>query len=326
MLDRTPFIIGHRGACGYRPEHTLESYLLAIEMGVDCIEPDLVSTQDGYLIARHENDMTETTNVSDLPEFSNRKTTKLIDGAWKTGWFSEDFTLAEIKTLRAKERLDFRNQCYNNKWEIPTFQEILDLARSQSQKLGKKIYVYPETKHPSYFNALGLALEEPLVKVLQENGYTDADSPILIQSFEVSNLQKLNPLIDVPLVQLIDEPDKQPYDFRLTGDDRTYADLIKPSELAKISDYAEGLGVYKRLIVPLDQRGNLQQPTALIHDAHQLGLFVHAWTFRSEPQYLALDYQRQPEKEYLQFFELGIDGIFTDFPDTAVKVRKNAKS
>lgn len=317
----TPLVIGHRGASGYRPEHTLASYALAIQMGADYIEPDLVSTKDGVLIARHENNITDTTNVSENPKFSDRKTTKKIDGIDVNGWFTEDFTLAEIKTLRAKERLPFRNQSYNGKFEIPTLQEVIDLVKSKSLEKKRIIGIYPETKHPTYFQSINLPLEKPLVSILKRNGYTKKTDPVFIQSFEVTNLKQLHKLTDLPLVQLFDEPQVRPYDLIVKGDPRTYGDLAKPKELAKIANYATGVGPYKRLIVPTDENNKLKPPTTFIRDAHVAGLKVHAYTFRNEGQYLASDYNGNPEAEYEQFFRLGVDGVFSDFPDTAVKVR-----
>jgi glycerophosphoryl diester phosphodiesterase len=319
--NKQPLVIGHRGASGYRPEHTLASYELAIQMGADYIEPDIVSTKDGVLIARHENDISETTNVGNVREFANRKTTKKIDGREVNGWFTEDFTLAEIKTLRAKERLPFRNHSYDSQFEIPTLQEVIDLAKQKSTQTGRIIGIYPETKYPTYFKSIHLSLEEPLVAILEANGYTNSDAPVFIQSFEVENLKQLNKITDLPLVQLLDEADKQPYDFVMKGDSRTYADLTSPKELAKIAEYAEALGPYKRLIIPVSEDKRLKPATSLINDAHAVGLKVHTWTFRKEDQYLAPDYNGNPQAEYEQFFKLGIDGVFSDFPDIAVTVR-----
>jgi glycerophosphoryl diester phosphodiesterase len=317
-----PLVLGHRGASGYRPEHTLASYELAIQMGADYIEPDIVSTKDGILIARHENEISETTDVANRPEFANRKTTKKIDGKDVTGWFTEDFTLAEIKTLRAKERLPFRNQAYNGQFEIPTLQEIINLAKRKSVETRRIIGIYPETKHPTYFQSINLPLEKPLVNILKRNGYTRKIDPVFIQSFEVSNLKQLRRMTNLPLIQLFDEAQARPYDFVVKGDPRTYGDLAKPQELAKIARYATGIGPYKRLIVPVDQNNRLKPPTTLIRDAHVAGLKVHAYTFRNEGQYLAADYNGNPEAEYEQFFRLGVDGVFSDFPDTAIKVRR----
>jgi glycerophosphoryl diester phosphodiesterase len=319
--NKPPLIIGHRGASGYRPEHTLASYELAIQMGADYIEPDVVSTKDGILIARHENDITQTTNVSEKPEFASHKTTKKIDNKDVTGWFTEDFTLEEIKTLRAEERLPFRNHSYDGKFEIPTLQEVIELAKLKSSETGRTIGIYPETKHPTYFKSINLALEEPLVSLLNKNGYTKRNAPVFIQSFEVENLQQLNKMTDLQLVQLLDEAEMQPYDFVVKGDSRTYADLTAPQELAKIAEYADGLGPYKRLILPVGEDKRLKSATSLIEDAHAVGLKVHTWTFRKEEQYLAPDYNKNAQAEYEQFFKLGIDGVFSDFPDIAVDVR-----
>lgn len=325
-ISQLPIVIGHRGACGYRPEHTLASYELAIQMGADYIEPDIVSTQDGVLVARHENEITETTNVSDRREFANRKTTKIIDGQAVKGWFTEDFTLAELKTLRAKERLSFRNRAFDSHFAIPTLQEIIDLVQKKSAETGRAIGIYPETKHPTYFQSINLSLEEPLVALLEANGYTSQHDPIFIQSFEVENLKQLNQMTPLPLVQLLASGEQQPYDWMIKGDSRTYADLTTPAELAKIAQYADAIGPYKELIVPINQKQRLQPPTCLIDDAHGVGLKVHTWTFRNEQQYLAPDYNGDSEAEYEQFFQLGIDGVFSDFPDTAVMVRNRILS
>lgn len=314
-----PIIIAHRGASGFRPEHTLAAYELAINLGANYIEPDLVSTKDGILIARHENEISTTTNVAEYPEFANRLTTKLIDGKSITGWFTEDFTLAEIKTLKAKERLPFRNQSFNGMFSIPAFQEIIDLVKVKSREIGRSIGIYPETKHPTYFASLGLPLEETLIATLHNNGYKSATDPIFIQSFETGNLQKLSQLTDLPLIQLL-ENSGQPFDLTIKGDRRSYPDLTKPQELAKIAEYAAGIGPNKQMIIPVNNQGKLLSPTSLIADAHAVGLLVHPYTFRNETQYLSPDYHHNPELEYEQFFHLGVDGIFTDFTDTALTV------
>lgn len=349
-----PLIIGHRGASGLRPEHTLASYELAIQQGADFIEPDLVSTKDGVLIARHENaiaivdpatsEITEaTTDVAERPEFSDRLSTKVIDGQEITGWFTEDFTLAEIKTLRAQERLpELRPDSaqFDGQFEIPTLEEIINLAQEKGAELGRTIGLYPETKHPTYFDSIDLSLEEPLVAALESSGYTEPTDPVFIQSFEVGNLRDLNGLTDLPLVQLLGGGG-QPYDFAVNDDPRTYADLTAPDELLNIAEYADGIGPSKRLIIPaetVDRNGDgepddlngdgqisdadrfLQQPTPLIDDAHAAGLVVHPYTFRSEDFFLAQDYQGEPVQEYEQFFSLGVDGLFSDYPGTAFEV------
>lgn len=340
-------VIGHRGASGYRPEHTLASYELAIDLGADFIEPDLVSTRDGALVARHENAIaivhpvtgavTEaTTDVMDRPEFASRKTTKIIDGVSVLGWFTEDFTLAELKTLRAKERLPQlrpQNTAYDGLFEVPTLQEVIDLAKRKSRQLGRTIGIYPETKHPSYFQSIGLALEEPLVTVLEANGYNKKKDAVYIQSFEVANLQKLSRMTKVSIAQLINNSGK-PWDFVVSGDPRTYADMTTPDGLRAISKYADGIGANKNLIVPRDSANRLLPPTSLIADAHKAGLIVHAWTFRSENNFLpvgfrsgdpsAPDYLRQYgdyAAEYELFYSLGLDGVFSDQPDHAVMSR-----
>ncbi|BAT51414.1 Glycerophosphoryl diester phosphodiesterase [Nostoc sp. NIES-3756] len=332
-----PIIIGHRGASGYRPEHTLAAYELAIQMGADYIEPDLVSTKDGVLVARHENALAilnpdGTLNTTDTstdvylrPEFGDRKTTKVIDGRFITGWFTEDFTLAELKTLRAIERIPAirpQNTQYNGLFEIPTFQEIIDLAKKQSSLLGRSIGIYPETKHPTYFDSIGLSMEQSLVEILNGNKYIDEIAPVFIQSFEVSNLQKLNQLTNVSLVQLINN-DGQPYDFEFKRDYRLYSDLTKPEGLGEIATYANGIGVHKNLVISRDCQSNLLQPTTLINDAHKAGLLVHAWTFRDEDIFLPKNLQGNPQEEYKRFYEIGLDGVFSDNPDTAFTVRSS---
>ena len=320
-LTPAPIIIAHRGASGYRPEHTLASYELAIQMGADFIEPDLVSTKDHVLIARHENEISETTDVAARPEFANRRATKIIDGQKVTGWFTEDFTLAEIKTLRAKERLPFRDQKYDGQFEVPTFAEMIALAKGKSAETGRTIGIYPETKHPTYFRSIGLSLEEPLLALLQENEYRGRTAPVFIQSFEVGNLKMLRKLTDLPLIQLM-ETAGRPWDFTVAGDPRTYYDLATPAGLKEIATYADGIGPDKRMIVPVGPDGRLLSPTSLIKDARAAGLLVHPWTFRSDGSFLAPEYKGDPGKEYDQFFSLGVNGLFSDFSDTAVQARE----
>jgi glycerophosphoryl diester phosphodiesterase len=326
-----PMVIAHRGASGYRPEHTLEAYRLAIRMGADYIEPDLVATRDGQLVARHENEISGTTDVAARPEFAGRKTTKTIDGTAVTGWFTEDFTLAELKTLRAKERLPQvrpTNTTFDGRFEVPTLQEVIDLAASESRRLHRTIGIYPETKHPTYFQSIGLPLEEPLVAALRRNKLTHRNDAVIIQSFETANLRRLNKMIDVKLAQLLDASGR-PYDFVVAGDSRGYADLAKPDGLKWISTYADGIGVQKNLIVPRDAAGKLLPPTTLVQDAHQVGLIVHAWTFRAENQFLPVDFRLGTDPnargditaEYELFYGLGLDGVFSDHPDTAVAAR-----
>ena len=331
-----PLVIAHRGASGYRPEHTLAAYALGARLGADYIEPDLVSTKDGVLVARHENEISGTTDVASHPEFAARRTTKTIDGVTLTGWFTEDFTLAELKTLRAKERIPAirqRNTLYDGRYQVPTFQEVIDLSKRLSRKLGRTIGIYPETKHPTYFRTIGLPLEEPLVRILRRNDLDDRRDRVFVQSFEVSNLQWLDDRIDVPLVQLLSGPAARPYDFVAAGDPRTYGDMATPAGLREIARYADGVGPSKDYIVPRDAAGNSLAPTSFVRDAHRAGLLVHPYTFRNENTFLPLelrtpgtpaDYGRA-FVEYEQFFELGVDGLFSDNPDTAVEARADLR-
>lgn len=309
-----PLIFGHRGASGHRPEHTLASYQLAIDMGADYIEPDLVMTKDGVLMARHENEISGTTDVA--TKFPDRKTTKKVDGKDISGWFIEDFTLKEMKTLKANERLPFRNQTFNGKYEIPTFKEVLALVKKQKKVVG----IIPETKHPTYFQSINLPLEEALIKDLKEANFNKSNSPVIIQSFELTNLKKLKTMTKMPLVYLLDDPELVPFDHVVSGDKRTYKDMLTIENLKEISKTANAIGPYKRYIIPEDEKGNTMPPTELIKNAHDLNMKVYPYTFRSESQYLLKSYSSEA-KEYEQFFELGVDGVFSDFPDHAVAAK-----
>jgi len=358
--QQPPIIIGHRGASGELPEHTLEAYRLAILRGADFIEPDLVSTKDGQLIARHEPNLINTTDVASHLEFASRKTTKLVDGVAEEGFFASDFTLAEIKTLRAVMPQGFRTQVFNEVSEIPTLAEIISLVKEMEVITGKAVGIYPETKHPTFHDALGLSLEEKLIDVLNKQQFTNPER-IFIQSFEVSNLKDLNSTLlpqaglNLPLVQLFDAYDvaddgsliyadvyARPYDFAVKGDTRTYADLQTPSGLAEIATYADGIGPWKPMIqstkiVDANKDGRADDfnadgvvngqdrvvatPSTLVSDAHGKGLFVHAYTFRDEARYLASSYAGNPQTEFTNFINLGVDGFFTDFPGTGDLVR-----
>lgn len=355
-LDGTkPLIIGHRGAPGYRPDHTLEGYRKAIELGADFIEPDLVATRDGVLVARHEPNITETTDVKWRPEFASRKTLKTVDGLEQEGWFVSDFTLAELKTLRAIQPFTDRNQSFNGQFPIPTFDEVLDLARSESARLGRSIGVYPETKHPTWHASQGLRLEDRLLATLARYGYTSRTSPVILQSFEVGNLKYLRGKTQLRLVQLVDADDvnadgsirldppfDRPYDFAMAGDARTFASLLTPEGLKEIRTYADGIGPWKPYLVPsrlldanhdgqpddlngdgqIDMRDRVLLPaTDVVKHAHAAGLFVHAYTFRSEPRWLESDYRGDPMAEYRLFYSLGVDGVFSEFADHARAAR-----
>lgn len=289
-------------------------------MGADYIEPDLVMTKDGVLMARHENEISGTTDVAE--KFPERKTSKKVDGQDITGWFIEDFTMKEVKTLKARERLSFRNHTFDGKFEVPTFVEILEFVKKQSALKKRPIGIYPETKHPTYFQSIGLPLEEALVKELTLHGLNKKGALVFIQSFEMENLKKLKTLTKLPLIYLIDDPEKSPFDHIVKGDKRTYQDMVLPKNLKEISSIVYGIGPYKRYIIPTNANGDLLPPTTLIQDAHDVGLKVHPFTFRNEAQYLHKDYKSDPVNEYLQFFELGVDGVFSDFADVAVLARK----
>lgn len=361
LYGQPPLVIGHRGASGELPEHTLEAYQLAIRRGADFIEPDLVATRDGYLIARHEPNLINTTDVASRPEFADRRTTKLVDGIAEEGFFASDFTLAEIKTLRAVMPQGYRTQAFNGVFQIPTLEEIIDLVKREEAITGRQIGIYPETKHPTFHDDLELSLEEKLINTLVAKDFTNPGR-IFIQSFEVSNLKDLRTTImpaagvNLPLVQLLDAFDvnyadgsllyesvnARPYDFTVRGDTRTYADLQTPAGLAEIATYADGIGPWKRMIVSVKNVDNNNDglpddlnndgvindadritlpPTSLVRDAHNLGLLVHPYTFRNEGRFLASDYNGNPQLEYQQFIRLGVDGFFTDFPGTGDLVR-----
>ena len=328
-LEGKVIVIAHRGASGERPEHTLASYRLAIEQGADYIEPDLVLTKDGILVARHENEISETTDVAEKAEFADRKVTKTIDGQKMTGWFTEDFTLAELRTLRAKERLpQLRkpNMAYDGQFEIPTFDEILALAKEASSTTGRTIGVYPETKHPSYFTAIGLPHEAPLLAALTQYGHVEKSAPIFIQSFEVENLKALRPKTKLRLIQLMDEKGS-PAD----RSDLSYPQMATAEGLKTVATYADGIGPNKALVIPRTLLGNLGDPTRLVADAHKVGLAVHPWTFRRENYFLPLAQKSgvdprgtgDLDTEIKAFLATGIDGIFSDNVTEAVAARSD---
>ena len=333
----SPAVTGHRGASALRPEHTLASYLQAIDDGADIIEPDLVATKDGVLVARHENDISGTTNVAQASQFAARKATKTIDGIPVTGWFTEDFTLAELKTLRAKERIPANrpaNAAYDGQFEIPTLQEVIDLVKKESQARNKVIGIYPETKHPSYFKSVGLPLEKRLVDQLVANGYRGRDAAVFIQSFEVANLKELRAMTSMRLVQLVDNPNNPPaangaprnapYDFVAAGSARTYADLVTPAGLREIATYADVVSPYKEVIIPRTAANELGSASSFVSDAKAAGLKVHTWTLRPENPFLPVS-MRKPDvtsltqrgdsiAEINAYLKAGIDGFFTDDP------------
>jgi len=337
--ERHPLVIGHRGACGYLPDHTLASYSLAVDLGADYIETDLVMTKDRHLVARHEPNIVATTDVKDHPEFAGRRRHAFVDGVEEEGFFVSDFTLKEIKTLRAVQPFADRPQETNGLFEIPTFEEILDLARRKSRQAGRTIGLYPETKHPTYHRQLGLPLEPALLRELRRAGLDHRRAPVFIQSFEQGNLKELRHLTDVRLIQLVDAnavnadgtldytpPFDRPYDWTVSGDPvllaRTFAYFATDAGLREIATYADGIGPWKRYIVSAtDGERKLLPPNDLVERAHRAGLLLHTWTFRNEQKRLADDYAGNPVAEYLQFYNLGVDGVFSDFSDTAFASR-----
>ncbi len=355
-----PLVIAHRGASGYRPEHTLEAYRLAIEMGADFIEPDLVSTHDGQLVARHEPNITATTDVASRPEFADRRRMRVIDGIEETGWFAVDFTLAELRTLRAVQPRPGRSREFDGQFGIPTLNEIIDLARTEGARRGRTVGIYPETKHPTWHCEQGLPLEPALLRSLREAGWTQRSAPVFIQSFESGNLQWLRARTSVRLVQLLDSTGqtdagnvlparawKPQAHCALYGKGRLPQDFSAAESFREISRYADAVGPWKRMLIPsrLNRVGaaanesgaddatrpaidtaaepnrSTLPPTDFVKLAHAAGLAVHPWTFRNEPQYLASNYAQDPKREYLAFYALGVDALFSDFPDTAVAAR-----
>jgi glycerophosphoryl diester phosphodiesterase len=350
-----PIVIGHRGASGYRPEHTLEGYALAIEMGADFIEPDLVLTKDGQMIARHEPMIGATTDVASHPEFADRKTKRMVDGVEYNDWFATDFTLAEIKTLHAIQARTDRDPQYNGLYEIPTLDEVIALAKQKSSESGRPIGIYPEIKHSTYHATVKDSKNHPLfgkhfferhlLQTLHQAYGNDACAPIFIQSFEVGNLQYLSKRTRINLVQLIDADDvnddgslslvapyRQPYDFVVSGDSRTFADLLSDEGLAFVKTYADAIGPWKPYLVKtvnnqVDRNGDgkitlndrrVEGSTGVIEKAHQKGLQVHTWTFRNDASGYGF---ADPQEEMTYYYDLGVDGLFTDFPDTGVAAR-----
>lgn len=326
-------IIAHRGASGYVPEHTLGSYALAVTMGADYIEPDLVMTKDGYLVARHDNELGLTTDVADHPEFTSRHRNQTVDSIEIGGWFTEDFTLAELKTLRAIERIPHirpGNARMDGSFEIPTLQEIIDLVKSLQISQKRIIGIYPEIKHSTHFKRLGLPMERLLVNTLHENGYHGPGAPIYIQSFEVNNLKELKQLTQLRLLQLYEgDKSRQPYDQVHLSTKLTYGDMATPEGLREVATYAHGVGPDKSYIIPRDETNRLGKVTSFVQDAHEAGLKVHPYTFRAENSFLPFEFQSDDlpstignfSGEMKAYFDAGIDGLFSDQPDVAVRAR-----
>ncbi|MYQ63825.1 MULTISPECIES: glycerophosphodiester phosphodiesterase family protein, partial [unclassified Streptomyces] len=328
-----PLVVGHRGAAGWRPEHTAAAYTYGVQTGADWIEPDLVPTRDHVLVVRHENDISQTTDVAAHPEFAGRRTTRTVDGRPVTGWFTEDFTLAELKTLRAVERLPGvrdRNTVLDGRQQVLTFQEVVDLARRLSRRYGRTVAVFPETKHPTYFRSIGLPLEGKLAEAVRRNRLGPREC--VVQSFEPSSLRRVAAQrLGLPLWQALGTTGG-PYDLVAAGDPTTYADLMTPAGLAGIAEYADWIGPDKTSVVPVGADGRLGTPTTLVADAHAAGLRVGAYTFRAENQFLPVDFRRGSDPngfgdafaEYALHRRLGVDAVVTDFPDLAVLARDGA--
>ena len=353
---KAPLVIAHRGASGYVPEETLEAYVRAIELGADVIEMDLVSTKDGVLITRHDPNLAISTDVAKHPRFASRKKTIKVDGETQTGWFSNDFTLAEIKTLGGISTDAERPQEFNGKFKVVTFQEIIDFAKAKSKETGRTIAIYPETKNPTYFRELGLPLEDKVIAAINAAGWNSKTAPIYVQSFEPGSLKYMKSKgLNTRLIQLIDGdsvdlktgavtfavPSDRPYDWTKAGDKRNFDAMVTPAGLAEIKTYADGIGPWKRYIVSIkgtigadgkpvdvnkdgkinDADATSMAPTTLVADAHKAGLFLHPFTFRNESRRLAADYNKDGKNEYGVYYKLGVDGVFTDFTDTAIAAR-----
>ncbi len=326
-------VIAHRGASGYLPEHTLAAYALAILQGADFIEPDLVITRDGALIARHDNELSATSDVAAHPELAARRRTQRVDGALQSGWFSEDLTLAEIRRLRATERipeLRAQNRRFDGQFGIPTLEEVIQLAQSLEPVVGHPIGLYPETKHASHFRALGLPLEAELVRILHERGYRGPGARVILQSFEPSSLRALAGLTQLPRAQILGSKG-QPWDAQAAGDGLIYAEMATPAGLAEIARYAQIVAPEKSMLLAPDAAGELDaaRATSLLSDAHAAGLRVHVYTFRAENAFLPAPLRRGSapeaigdlEREIQSFLALGVDGFFSDHPDAGVRAR-----
>ena len=353
---KQPLVVAHRGASGYLPEETMEAYSRAVELGADVIEMDLLITKDGVLVARHDPNLAISTDVASHPEFAARKKTMKVDGETQTGWFIQDFTLAEVKTLGGISTDAERPQQFNGKFKVVTFQEILDFQKLKTRETGRAIAIYPETKNPTWFRDMGLPLEDKLIAMINAAGLNSKTAPIYVQSFEPGSLKYMKSKgLNTKLIQLIDGdgidmktgamtyaiPVDRPYEWAKAGDARTFSAMVTPAGLAEIKTYADGIGPWKRYIIsikgtmgadgkPVDvnKDGKINDadatsitPTTLVADAHKAGLFVHPFTFRNENRRLPIDYAGDPKNEYLAYYRLGVDGVFTDFTDTAIAAR-----
>ncbi|GGB41662.1 glycerophosphoryl diester phosphodiesterase [Flexivirga endophytica] len=341
LLDRTerarsgagPMVVGHRGACGYRPEHTLASYELAARMGADSLEPDLVASRDHVLICRHDLELSRTTDVADRPEFADRRATRAVDGNTETGWFVSDFTVAELKTLWARERfasLRQPNTIYEGRLRIATFDELLALRARLSAELGRSVGLSPELKSPELHRSLGLDLEAPLVRALREADLDRPDAPVFVQTFEPRSLLRLRKEhgLSAPTIMLT-EASGGPADLTGVGSGTTYADLTTPAMLDKLAPWLTGIGPAKDQVIPRRADGSLGGPSRLVRDAHALGLRVHVWTFRAENAFLPTGHRSSGGDadfghvldEMRIFLQAGVDALITDHVDLAALAR-----
>jgi len=331
----TPAVVAHRGASGHRPEHTLEAYRTAIRMGADDIELDLVITRDGVLVARHEAELSATTDVAARPELADRRTTRVVDGTERTGWFVEDLTLGELKALGTRERMPASrpgNTAYDGVEGVPTFNEVLAMVGAESVRRGRTVGVMVELKHAAYFDSIGLPLDPPLLADLARHGLDHPWARVTIMSFETTVLRRLAARTRLPLVQLLDHPHLHPADLVAVGDPRTYADLVTASGLDWVDEYADGVGPHRSLVLPRDAQDRLGAPTSLVHDAHHRGLTVHVWTLRAENRHLPADLRSggSPDArgdlagEARAFLDAGVDGLITDHPEVALRVLRES--
>ncbi len=326
---RTPALIAHRGASGYRPEHTTAAYRLAIALGADGIELDLVATKDGVLVARHEPELSRTTDVASRPELAHLRTTKVVDGRRVDGWFVDDLTVHELKTIRALERMPRvrpENTRFDGRFAVPTLAEVLDVVEDESHRLGRSVQVYAELKHATWFADRGLPLDELLVETLRD---TACAAPVSALAFETRVLLRLRAATDVRVVQLVEAAGTS-YDRALVGDLTTYRDMVTPRGLMRISEYADAVGLAKNLVLPRGADGAATVPSCLVGDAHAVGLEVAVWTLRDENDFMAANFRRGSDPfvrgraaaEYQAFLDAGVDAMIGDHPDSAVEARR----
>ena len=331
----TPAVVAHRGASGHRPEHTLAAYRTAIRMGADDIELDLVATRDGVLVARHDAELSATTDVADRPDLAHRRTTRTIDGATQHGWFVQDLTLAEVKTLTARERMPLtrpHSARHDGAEGVPTFDEVLAMVGAESARRGRTVGVMVELKHAAHHDRIGLPLDDPLLRDLARHGLDHPWARVTLMAFETAILRRLADRTRLPIVQLLDLPHQRPADLVEAGDPRTYGDLVTPAGLAGIDEYADGIGPHKSLVLPRDADGRIGEPSTLVRDAHRAWLTVHAWTVRAENRFLPAnlrlgtgpDAAGDMAAEVAALLDAGVDGVITDHPELALAVRRQS--